>query len=124
MKDNTGSRFYKLIIRLMIVFIGLATLLAFDQVKNEKIEPPQDLIPPLVQKELDRKLKTYKKNILDKCYKTAMEAAELYIDSLVAEEIKIQASDTLRFPAKPVRPDLRESIILNDSTEIVPIIKD
>jgi hypothetical protein len=81
------------------------------------------MISPLVQKYLDEKLERYKQTILAKCKEKAYAAAEIFIDSLVAEEIKLQASDTLKFPAKPIRPVLNAPIILNDSTTISPVIK-
>lgn len=103
--------------------VCIASLFSFEQKQDEDEEPTSIEIPPLVQKELDRKIKKYKNIILDKCRTKALEAAELYIDSLVAEVVDIQTNDTLRFPAQPVRPDLRDPIILNDSTAISPIIK-
>ncbi len=96
---------------------------SFDQRDEEEVVFSEDLIPPLVQKELEKKIKKYQQTIIGKCRTKAMVAAESYIDSLVAEELKFQASDTLKFPAKPIRPDLKEPIILNDSTAIAPIIK-
>ncbi len=100
----------------------IVSFFSFDQKKEEPEELIQDEIPPLVQKELDQKLEVYKQIILDKCRTKAIQDAEFYIDSLVAEELKFQTGDTLKFPAKPKRPDLREPIILNDTTAISPII--
>ena len=98
---------------------------AFDQKEEENpLKEESDNIPILVQKELDRRLENYKQTILNKCRTKAIEDAEFYIDSLVAEELKLQTSDTIRFPAKPVRPILEGPIILNDSTPISPIIKE
>lgn len=109
---------------LIFSIFGVVSFYAFDQKQKDTSEPPpEDLIPPLVQKELDKKLHNYTKTILDKCRQKAIEDAEYYIDSLVAEELKLLAGDTLKFPAKPVRPNLREPIILNDSTAIAPILK-
>ena len=129
-KGRSRYKTYRSLVQFLIVLLGIVSFLAFDQVKNKVQEKdsitqtkPENLIPPLVQKELDRKIKKYKETILDKCYKKAMEAAEVHIDSLVSEMINFQARDTFKFPAKPVRPDLREPIRLNDSTKIEPIVR-
>lgn len=109
----------------LIVFGILLSIYGFDQKQSEDTpqNEPAMLIPPLVQKELDKKLNRYKNTILKKCKERAYEAAEYYIDSLVAEELKIQSSDTLKFPAKPIRPSLTEPIKLDDSTTISPIFE-
>ena len=110
----------------MTAFICLFSIYAFDQKEDEFVDDDVEMeavITPLVQKFLDEKLNRYKKTILDKCRTKAYEAAETYIDSLVADELKLLASDTLKFPAKPTRPVLKAPIILNDSTSISPIIK-
>jgi len=109
---------------LMFLFVGIVSFYSFDQRDDEERTVISDEpIPVLVQKELDKKLQRYQQIILDKCRTKAIEDAELYIDSLVAEELKFQASDTLKFPAKPRRPIMRDPIILNDTTAIAPIIK-
>lgn len=106
-----------------MIIVSLAGIYGFDQKEEAAIEVIEEVIPPLVQKALDEKLQKYQKTILDKCRERAYEAAEIYIDSLVAEELKLLAGDTLKFPSKPTRPELRAPIILNDSTAISPIIK-
>ena len=121
------SRVKTHIVVLISAIICLCALYSFDQIEDDKVEERieelEEILPPLVQKHLDEKIERYKKTILKKCKEKAYEAAEIYIDSLVAEELKLMASDTLKFPAKPIRPELREPIILNDSTFISPIIK-
>lgn len=122
MKGST----HKTIAYILLIFISAIVVIGFSAFDQEEIEEEvekEEVIPPLVQKALDEKIKNYQKTILDKCRKKAFEEAETYIDSLVAEELKILSRDTIRFPAKPVRPDLREPIILNDSTVISPIVK-
>lgn len=119
MKKNRYT--YSLVITMAL--LGLLHIAASNQNDGEEIQQATDLpIPPLVQKELDAKLQKYQKTILDKCRNKAVKAAETYIDSLVAAELKFQTRDTLKFPAQPKRPDLREPIILNDSTAITPIL--
>ncbi len=120
MKNNTIQ--YVFFVGLLL--LGAVFLISFDQKEEEEPITPEFEIPPLVKKELKIKLDKYKQTILKKCRDKAIEEAEFYIDSLVAEELKFQASDTLKFPAKPIRPNLSEPIILNDSTEIAPIFKE
>lgn len=112
-------------ILLILALIGVSSFYGFDQKQiSDPIEETDEyLITPLIQMELDKKLNKYKQTILDRCREKALAAAELYIDSLVSEEIKFQSSDTLKFPSKPIRPILRDPIILNDSTAITPIIQ-
>ena len=123
MKSSVNTYFTVFILTL----VCLVSFYAFDQKEEEEnsenVELFEEEISPLVQKNLDEKLERYKNTILDRCRVKAFEAAEIYIDSLVSEELKLQASDTLRFPAKPTRPILKSPIILNDSTFITPIIK-
>jgi hypothetical protein len=110
-------------ILLIIALFGALSFYSFDQKGDDVPEILEGEIPLLVQKELDKRLKKYQQTILDKCREKALKAAEAYIDSLVAEEIKLQASDTLKFPSRPIRPELKEPIKLDDSTKIEPIIK-
>lgn len=117
------SRHFTYFIVLTISIFCVANFYAFDQKEDANTEDPDFHIPPLVQKELDLKIQKYQQTILDRCRMKALDAAESYVDSLVAEELKLLAGDTLKFPAKPTRPNLREPIILNDSTAISPIIK-
>jgi len=117
------NKIHTYILYILIAFICIGSFYAFDQKEDEVVVASEVLIPPLVQKHLELKLKKYQKTILDKCRTRALEDAESYIDSLVSEELKLQSGNTLRFPAKPIRPELREPIILNDSTLIAPIIK-
>ena len=115
------KRTYKLICGVLCV-LSITILFAFSI--SDKTTPDfQEVIPipPLVQQKLTEKLDKFKRTILEKCKREAIEEAEIYVDSLVSEELKLQASDTLSFPAKPVRPGLPEKIILNDSTVIDPI---
>ena len=111
------------IVFFFVAIFSIGSFYAFDQKEDEVSEVLEEPIPPLVQKELALKIKKYQGTILAKCRKKALEAAESYIDSLVSEELKLQANDTIKFPAKPIRPILQEQIILNDSTAIAPIIK-
>ena len=91
-------------IYVFVVIFCIASIYAFDQRDPDKNYITDETFPPLVQQKLNEKLDRYTKTILGKCRERALEAAELYIDSLVAEELKLLASDTLNFPAKPVRP--------------------
>lgn len=104
-------------------FVICIGLFAFTQEEKNTVVEDNIAVPRLVQKELDRKISKFKVTILERCTKEAIDAAELFIDSLIAEEFKFQAGDTLSFPSKPVKPTLPNPIILNDTTGIEPIIK-
>ncbi|MDF1696672.1 MAG: hypothetical protein P1U56_12600 [Saprospiraceae bacterium] len=121
-KTKKWSIYY---VMLAFTITGIISFYGFDQKQADKVSDPEptSLIPPLVQKELDKKLNRYKQTILNKCRTLAYEKAEAYIDSLVSEELKFQTRDTIKFPSQPVRPILNAPIILNDSTEISPILK-
>lgn len=114
----------KIISYISLVSVGILLVLVVSAFSIDQAidEPQEDVISPLVQKAIDAKLAKYRQTIKKKCRKRAIEAAEIYVDSLVAEELKFQAGDTMFFPSKPMRPGLPEKIILNDSTGIKPII--
>ncbi len=115
------KRTYKSVIGVLCI-ISMIILFSFSQ--GDKTEPESqkiNSIPPLVQQNLTAKLDKFKRTILDKCKREAIEEAEIFVDSLVSVELSLLSSDTISFPAKPVRPVLPEKIILNDSTLIDPI---
>ncbi len=102
-----------------IFVLGFVALVffSFSKEKENIINPIE--IPELVQKTLEIKLNRYRNNLREKCIKKIYNDAELYVDSLVAEEFV----DTISFPSRPIRPAFPEKIILNDSTGISPIIE-
>jgi len=116
MKKGRASYHKRLFLVLSLV-VGLSTFSFKTETKEDRE------YPILVQKALDKKLAKYKSNILKRCYEKAAKEAEAFVDSIVAEEVKLLSADTLLFPSKPVRPELKEKIILNDSTGITPILK-
>jgi len=67
---------------------------------------------PLVIQRLEEKKKAFIADILERCRQDAISRAEMYVDSLLSEQIQISVNDTVHFPLKPERPD------------IVPIQKD
>lgn len=110
------------------VLFAILILVGIFSFTNADSNPPLDEVDSqessrLVQAELERKLSEFRYKILIKCKAEAIADAEIYIDSLVAQELRIQSSDTLFFPARPDRPILSKPVILNDSTDIAPIIK-
>ncbi|MFT6337058.1 MAG: hypothetical protein ACI86M_001924 [Saprospiraceae bacterium] len=115
------SRTNKIVLSVFCV-VSMTILFSFSQSENTESDSQEvNSIPPLVQQNLKEKLEKFKNTILRKCKREAIEAAEIFVDSLVSVELKLQANDTIFFPAKPVRPMLPEKIILNDSTDIDPI---
>jgi hypothetical protein len=117
------KRTYKIVIGVLCI-LSMTIMFSFSQSEKTETETPIiNSIPPLVQQNLKVKLDKFKKTILDKCKREAIEEAEIFVDSLVSVELKLQSGDTISFPAKPVRPELPEKIILNDSTLIDPIFE-
>lgn len=115
---------YNLLLAALCV-LSITILYSFSQSAKVKVGNESVIsIPPLVQQKLQEKLDKFKRTILEKCKREAIEEAEIFVDSLVSEELMIQARDTIFFPAKPIRPRLPKKIILNDSTTIDPIIKE
>ena len=105
--------------------IVLVLIMAFsgDSTRSQNKEIKSDQKSLLDQK-LEAKLARFKASILKKCKKEAIDKAELLVDSLVAEEFTRLTSDTIAFPPKPIRPSLPKRIILNDTTDIDPILND
>lgn len=60
----------------------------------------------LVLQRLGEKKKDYLNDMLDRCRQDAIQRAEMYVDSLLSEQIQISVNDTVQFPLKPERPDL------------------
>ena len=58
----------------------------------------------LIQERLEKRINDYKMEQLEKCYKKAMEEAEITVDSIIAIELGAGPIDTLDFPRKPVKP--------------------
>lgn len=61
---------------------------------------------PLVVQRVDEKKKAFVKDILERCRLDAITRAEMYVDSLLSEQIQISVNDTVYFPLKPERPDI------------------
>ncbi|MFT4533699.1 MAG: hypothetical protein ACI9P5_001050 [Saprospiraceae bacterium] len=115
---------YKLLLAALGV-LCMTFLFSFSQSDEVKVRNDSDsAISPLVQQKLQEKLDKFKKTILEKCKREAIQEAEIFVDSLVSEELMLQENNKTSFPAKPIRPGLPHKIILNDSTKIDPIIKE
>lgn len=115
----------KYLYKIGVVLIGIfsiSILVAFSSTDTTNIDNQQENTgPSLVQQKLKEKLDKFKNTILEKCRKEAIADAEIFVDSLVSEELNLLAGDTIAFPRKPTRPGLPQKIILNDSIKIDPI---
>lgn len=104
------------------ILFALALIVSFSSCTKfedeEKEELSENGLSPRMEAELQRKLSSFKTLIITRCKDEAVQDAIDYVDSLVAEELKILSSDTLKFPNKPIKPQLPEKIILDDSTVI------
>ncbi len=107
----------------IVLIAGLFFLMSFSEIESTDQDPKNNKKEiSLIDKKLEEKIQNFRKIILDKCKKEAIEKAELFVDSIVAEEYRILSNDTISFPSKPIRPSLPKKIILNDSTSIDPIL--
>lgn len=107
-----------------ICILVLFFIYSFAQADDVKpVSKPANKTSSLVERKIQEKLEKFEKTILDRCRQEAIDDAEIFVDSLVSEEIKLHGGDTLYFPSKPTRPGLPEKITLNDSTAIIPILK-
>lgn len=82
-----------------LFFIGL--MLVLESCLEEA--SPSDA---LVIERLEEKKKAYLDDILERCRQDAIARAELYVDSLLSEQIQLSINDTVQFPLKPERPDV------------------
>jgi len=107
-------------LKFILVIIGFLIAVSFVTVQKDKGQ--------LVQEALIKRIDDYKSDQLAKCYKKAMEEAEVTVDSIIAIELGAGPIDTSDFPRKPIKPSfeaydsLKQRDIdikpLFDSTEI------
>lgn len=93
-----------------------------DSVKADSIKSAQPW-PPLVQKQYDAKIKNFIDTRRARCLEDILKDAETFVDSTIISEINIKLLDTLVFPDRPPRPQYPDQIVLDDSTNLAPIIK-
>ena len=74
MKVLMKSKKYRYLL-IIISLIVTVSFFSFDQKQDSEEPSNKNQIPPLVQKELDIKIKKYQQIILDKCRTKALEAA-------------------------------------------------
>lgn len=106
----------------IVILIAICILNSFQKSELVYTDYTDEKLPPLVAKELDRKINIFKENILKKCKENALLEAELFVDSIVSEQIKNLTGDRRTFPKIPKKPELNKNIILDDSTAIKPIL--
>lgn len=102
-------------IRLLIVILSLLALHSCTQ-------EPKFNKKALIEAEIQRKIERFKHIKREECRKNMLDEAKNYVDSLVL--IEFNDLDTTASPRRPSRPVLDKKIILNDSTDISPIIKE
>lgn len=98
-------------IRAIIGMIWLASIV----VSCTEIEVTElNLNNPRIKKALEDRKKEFATEHLFNCRRDMVERAGLYVDSLIAEEINYQLSDSIVFPLKPDRPAWPGPIVLKD----------
>jgi len=122
--ESRKSTYRSILIASILLSVISLCAFSFSQIDDQKevVEVVKKKTPDLVQKEVERKLEKFKLSIIKRCTENAIKNAEIFIDSLVADELELQRNDTIAFPAKPTRPVQPGKIILNDSTGISPIL--
>jgi len=99
-----------------LALIALTTIfLSFYQKSNKRED-----FTPLMQERYNKSLSDYLANRHTKCLEAILEDAEIYVDSVIINEINILLLDTIIFPEKPIKPNYPDTIILNDSVAIKP----
>ena len=77
-----------------------------------------------IEAKVNEKLNNYIKSRLSKCRDRALEDAEVYVDSIIAEVTKNAVYKDMDFPSKPVRDTLGEDYEIDLDTFDVQEAKD
>lgn len=97
----------------ILLFLGISfvLLMSFNDAKS-----PENSWPELVVKELDRRLMEYELERKKSCLASIVKEAEMYVDSIIIDEINTRIMDTIVFPDRPAPAPPVENIRLDDST--------
>lgn len=81
-------------------------------------------VEKVIQKEVGKRVSTYRDSRFERCYKEAVEEASKLADSLLLIEARL-SRDTAGKPPKPIKPERPELKTLKDTTlRIRPIVPD
>lgn len=97
------------------VYILILLLFTGCSQEGKKDTGDKSKLSPLVQKELDKRIKSYSDILVRRCKEDAYKRAVNYVDSIIVEELRVHKYQDLDFPERPTRPKLPETIILEDS---------
>ena len=108
----------KIIISIIVLTIAIITLSAFQS--DNLINSPE------VKEGLKARLDDYRKTMFNNCKERATKRAEIMVDSILEANARGQRiqQDTVTRPAIPEKPPKPESIIINDSTPVAPLLKE
>ncbi len=81
---------YKIITILLLFFVVSCSS---EDNENNKI----------IYEEVSLKYESYKRNKVDRCVKSALEDAEMYVDSIITDYTKNSIKNNIDFPEKPQR---------------------
>ncbi len=76
-----------------------------------------------VDKQLNEKLRVYKKQAYDKCRKKVMDKAIIIVDSTMIADAKNLKTVREDKPGKPVKPAKPTILVPNDSSAVAPIFE-
>ncbi|NNE29134.1 MAG: hypothetical protein HKN16_05835 [Saprospiraceae bacterium] len=93
----------------------------YVQYNKEKAKLPSR--SSLIQKELDRRLISYTKNVEERCREKVLEEAKTIADSIAFDMAEaLMLFDTLTRPPKPSKPEKPELLPLTDSSAVSPLL--
>lgn len=101
---------------LLITIVSLFSCLGSD--------PDLSETNPRIKKELEYRRHNYRIDKFELCAQQAMDMAIIYIDSIIANQISFQLSDSIVFPPKPEKPPFEGPIVIKDSIDVKPIFTD
>lgn len=81
-------------------------------------EEPRDM-DVSIEIVLAEKIRRYQLEEVEICKDKASEAAEAHVDSLISDWVAKQLVDTIKIPAKPVRPETPDAILGTIDTFII-----
>jgi hypothetical protein len=101
----------------MLMLFAMASLSScFD---NEGLDFEVD--NELIKKKLSERIDDYYKTRKTTCLVSILDDAENYVDTFIVNLINHDILDGIVFPEKPIKPPYPLRIILDDSTQVLPI---
>lgn len=78
----------------------------------------------LMEEYIAEKIEEVRRNEWEKCYYEVIKKAESYVDSIIYKKVNFSINDTLKTPAKPLKPLRPFDTLILDTTIVKPILGD